>query len=100
MAAAVRNKYTESLTDVLDGTIIGSGHSSLTLQLECRVENVHRSIPTSFLRRKRVNKESKELRVTDGLGYANYEGELPEGETAESQAGHKEALQLLFQRGQ
>jgi len=45
-----------------------------------------------------VNKESKELRVIDGLGCANYKGQLPKGETAQSQAGHKEALQLLFQR--
>jgi len=100
VAAVVRNKYPESLTDVLDGAVIGSGHSSLTLQLVSRVENVHRSVPSSFVRRKRVNKETKELRVIDGLGCANYEGELPEGENAESQAGHKEALQLLFQRGQ
>jgi len=46
VAAVVRNKYPESLTDVLDDTVISSGQSSLTSQLVCRVENVHCSTPS------------------------------------------------------
>jgi hypothetical protein len=106
IAMQVVSEYPESLMDVIDGVVIGSGHSSLTTQLVSRVENINRSTGFSSIRRKRSNaadtgdNQSKQLRAIDAYGCVNWQPDLPDGETEDSQKSHKEALKNMHDRGQ
>ena len=46
-------KYPQSLQDVIDGDVVGTGYHSLVKQLQVRIENVKRSSAPTIMKRKR-----------------------------------------------
>ncbi|XP_027141804.1 uncharacterized protein LOC104934043 isoform X2 [Larimichthys crocea] len=68
--------YPKSFKDIIDDEVIGSGHDSLTKQLQCRVDNCRRSVPRAKQRSARngsmaVPKSKKHRR--DSYGCVQWE---------------------------
>ena len=94
----------DALKDVIDGTVIGSGHISSIAQLMSEVKYINRS-PSApqGSRRKRLHpehKDQRQLRPIDGLGCVSWQQSLPNNDTDDTQLGHKTSLQQMHQRGQ
>ncbi|XP_072565115.1 uncharacterized protein [Paramormyrops kingsleyae] len=97
-------KYPQSLQDVIEGDVVGSGYHSLVKQLQARIENVKRSSTPTIKKRKQCSDEyetdevpaEKRVAVQDTYGCVKWDMKfMPVTETAESQKVKKEKLKKL-----
>uniref|UniRef100_A0A8C1XB01 Uncharacterized protein n=1 Tax=Cyprinus carpio TaxID=7962 RepID=A0A8C1XB01_CYPCA len=101
-------KYPNSLQDVIEGDIVGTGYHSLVKQLQNRIENVRRTSTPKIRKRKHqtdVSDQTDEIplqetaAIQDTYGCIKWNVKfLPIEETQESQQQKMEKLQLMFQR--
>lgn len=87
-------KYPQSLQDVIEGDVVGSGYHSLVKQLQARIENVKRSSTPRIKKRKECSDDSltdevpaeKKAAVQDTYGCIKWDMKfMPVTETTESQ---------------
>ncbi|XP_019118302.2 uncharacterized protein LOC109139344 isoform X2 [Larimichthys crocea] len=100
-------KYPQSLQDVIEGDIIGSGYHSLAKQLQNRIENVKRDMTPKIIKRRHLTADSdtdeippeKRAAVQDTYGCINWHVKfLPLEETPETQREKKEKLKVMSQQ--
>ncbi|XP_071315412.1 uncharacterized protein [Trachinotus anak] len=100
-------KYPESLQDIMEGDVIGSGYHSLVKQLQNRIENVKRSTTPKIRKRKSRTEDSdtdevsaeQRAAIQDTYGCIKWDVKfLPLGETPESQQDKKEKLRWMSQQ--
>ncbi|XP_066504840.1 uncharacterized protein [Hoplias malabaricus] len=100
-------KYPNSLQDIIEGDVIGSGYHSLVKQLQNRIENVKRSTTPKMRKRKKCTEDSdtdevppeRRAAIQDTYGCINWDLKfLPLGETPESQEEKKEKLKMMSQQ--
>ncbi|CDQ75791.1 unnamed protein product [Oncorhynchus mykiss] len=95
--------YPKAFQDVIEGEIVGSGHDSLTKQLQSQVENLKRGNTTLSLRRQsRESEDPPSKRIClDSYDCINWQpGQLPANETTETQKNTQEDVQKQKQRQQ
>ncbi|XP_039477037.1 uncharacterized protein LOC120443128 [Oreochromis aureus] len=97
-------KYPQSLQDVIEGDVVGSGYHSLVKQLQARIENVKRSSTPRIKKRKECSDDSltdevpaeKKAAVQDTYGCIKWDMKfMPVTETTESQKEKKEKMKRL-----
>ncbi|XP_044218597.1 uncharacterized protein LOC122989651 [Thunnus albacares] len=101
-------KYPNSLQDVIEGDIVGTGYHSLVKQLQNRIENVRRTSTPKIRKRKHQADDSdhtdeipleERAAMQDTYGCIKWNVKfLPREETQESQHQKKEKLKEMFQQ--
>ncbi|KAI3369489.1 hypothetical protein L3Q82_007704 [Scortum barcoo] len=100
-------KYPNSLQDVIEGDIVGTGYHSLVKQLQNRIENVRRTSTPKIRKRKHQTDDSdhtdeipleERAAMQDIYGCIKWNVKfLPCEETQESQQQKMEKLKVMFQ---
>lgn len=100
-------KYPNSLQDVIEGDVIGSGYHSLAKQMQNRIENVRRCTTPKIRKRKHRTEDShteevapeQRAAIRDTYGCIKWDMKfLPLGETAETQQEKKAKLKRMSQQ--
>lgn len=100
-------KYPDSLQDVIEGDIVGTGYHSLVKQLQNRIENARRVSTPKIRKRKHQTDDSdhtdeipleERAAMQDIYGCIKWNVKfLPREETQESQQLKREKLKMMFQ---
>ncbi|CDQ78046.1 unnamed protein product [Oncorhynchus mykiss] len=91
--------YPKPFQDVIGGEIVGSGHVSLTKQLQSRVDNLKRgNTPLSLRRQSSESEDPQSKRIClDSYGCINWRpGRLPANETRETRKHTQEELKKMY----
>lgn len=100
-------KYPQSLQDVIEGDVVGSGYHLLVKQLQVRIENAKRSSVPTMMKRKRESDgydteevpAEKRAAVQDTYGCIKWDMKfMPVSETTHSQQEKRPKMKLLIEQ--
>ncbi|XP_022077878.1 uncharacterized protein LOC110971785 [Acanthochromis polyacanthus] len=104
VAKRIVAKYPQSLQDVIEGDVVGTGYHSLAKQLQTRIENVRRSSSPKMIKRRRGSEEydtdevpaEKRAAVQDTYGCVKWDMKyMPLDETLETLQEKKDKMKVL-----
>lgn len=108
VAKKLVGKYPQSLKDVIEGEVVGTGYHSLVKQLQARIDNMKRHSTPRIHKRKSKSDTSdteeipaeKKASVQDTYGCIKWDVKfMPVTETLESQQEKKEKMKQLYEQG-
>ncbi|KAL6458904.1 hypothetical protein MHYP_G00323760 [Metynnis hypsauchen] len=108
VAKMLVGKYPQSLKDVIEGEVVGTGYHSLVKQLQARIDNKKRHATPRIKKRKSLsdNSDTDEVpavmkaSVQDTYGCVKWDMKfMPVTETLESQNEKKEKMKILWEQG-